>query len=304
MSGKTTTKRIVSFEETILVNQLKPYAKNPFSVPAGNVFDEMVNSIKEEGVLQQILVRKTDEKNGLGHPIYEIISGHMRVEAAKAAGLTNIPARVAELNDDEAAIKAVEANFRRTYSTPSELGKAFKLRLDALNRQGKRPDDTSVQNEQRSSRDEVAIMFNISPSKVHRYMRLAYLMPEFQSSVDGKKMLLSVAENISYLNESEQKTLYELLVAKKQQLTRPQSTKLKSERVKADKAGDSANLTKEQIQNILNDTDEMKRDAKKPVSKRTLFETISKHKFFEGKELSNEEIQDVLLKALDRYGEQ
>jgi len=183
----------------------------------------------------------------------------------------------------------------------SDLGKAFKLRLDALNRQGQRPTDlTSGQNEQKSSRDEVATMFGISGSKVHRYMRLTYLIPQFQEAVDTKKMLLSIAENISYLRESEQKILHQILTKDKRALTCQQSIALKSARKKDDKSNSSVNLTKQQIMEILSTEDNKEAPIKKkPVNKKVLYESIVGHKYFKDKDMFDEDMLALVMKALD-----
>jgi len=207
--AENTTKN--SIKEDIKIEQLRPYKNNPFSIPTGKVFHEMITSIREEGILQEILARFTEDKDSSGNPIYEIISGHTRIEAAKKAGLAVVPVKVIDMNDDEAAIKVVESNFMRTTSTPSELGKAFKLRLDAIKKQGERTDLTSGQNKHKTSRDEIAVLFGISPSKVQRLIRLTKLIPEFQKKVDEKEITLSIAENISHLSEKEQSALNTIL---------------------------------------------------------------------------------------------
>jgi ParB family chromosome partitioning protein len=299
--SEETGREVVDTE--VKIEQLKPYAKNPFNIPTGRVFNEMVASIKAEGILQPILARYTDEKNEQGNPVHEIISGHTRVEAAKKAGLSSVPAMVISIDDNQAAVKVVESNFRRNNPTPSELGRAFKLRLDALNNQGLRSDISSPQNGPKSSRDELAGMFNVSPSKVQRYTRLAYLIPAFQSATDNKEMSLSVAVDVSDLNEIEQKILHELIGKDIKDLTRQQSTMLKNAKKESNKKESDEMLTREQLIAILESETENKSAAyNKPVSKKAFFEKIATHSHFKDNDLPPEEMLEIVMKALDRYG--
>ena len=299
------SEQINEHDTEISIEHLRPYSKHPFRTPSGKDFDELCASIKENGILDPITVRpakKTDESN---NKLYEIISGHSRVEAARQIELMKVPARIVDMGDDEADIKVVEFNYGRKNMMPSELGRAFKLRLDALNRQGKRPEEsTSGQNEQKSSRDEVASMFGISGSKVFRYMRLAYLISELQIAVDSKEILLSVGENISYLRKSEQKTLLQLLQKDKMSITRQQSIALSKARQKADKENQKSDLTKKQIKEILDSKEDSPIPKnKRPNSIKVPYNAIEKHieRHFEGQELTEEAIQDIILKALENY---
>ena len=287
----------------VKIEQLKPYAKNPFGIPTGRVFEEMVASIKAEGILQEIIARYTDEKDEQGNPMYEIISGHTRVAAAKKAGLLTVPAKILNMDDNQAAVKVVESNFRRNNPTPSELGRAFKLRLDALNNQGLRSDISSPQSSPKSSRNELVGMFNISPSKVQRYTRLAYLIPAFQTAADSREMILSIAENISYLDEKEQKTLLELIGDNIKGITRQQSTMLKNAKKESYKNGGDGRLTRDKIIAIIK-SETMNKSAvhNKPVSKKAFFETIATHSCFKDDDLPPEDMLEIVMKALDSYG--
>ena len=299
------SEQINEHDTDISIEHLIPYSKHPFKTPSGKEFDEFCASIKENGILDPITVRSTKETDKSGNRIYEIISGHSRVEAARRIELPKVPARIVDMTDDEADIKVVEFNYGRKNMMPSELGRAFKLRLDALNQQGKRPSDlTSGQNEQKSSRDEVAGMFGISGSKVHRYMRLAYLIPELQDAVDSKEIRLSIGERISYLREVEQKTLIHLLKKDKRKITLQQSNALSMARQKADKDNQKSNLTKKQIMGILDsNVDAPISKNKRPKNIKVSYKAIEKHieKHLEGQELSEEAIHDIILKALENY---
>ena len=305
MSRKAENSMSWTMEDTMHINQLRPYLNNPFSIPKGLLFDEIVASIKENGVIHQILVRPTDSEGENGKEIYEIISGHVRVEAAKVAGLDEIPCKIRTMSDDEAAVMVVEANYSRDYSTPSELGKAFKLRLDALNRQGQRAEVSSNQYKQKSSREEIASVFNISASKVFRYTRLAYLIPQFQIAVDDKKMTLTVAEDISYLAESEQHLLNELLIGKNLKLSKNFSTKLKKMKFRELEVSPTSELSEAQISSILEEgkTHIHSVNKERPVSNKAFVEAISSHKKFEGMDFTNDKILETIIKALDAFEE-
>ena len=171
----------------IPINQFRPYANNPFKIYVDNPEHELVKDIKENGVRDSILARFTlGETNEAGEDLYEIISGHNRLEAAKLAGLDAIPAKIETIQDNEAETLIVSLNIRRTKMTPSEYGKVFRFRLDAKNRQGDRTDLTSDEHQHKSSRDEVGIDFGVSGSKVRQYIRFSYLINELQDALDNK----------------------------------------------------------------------------------------------------------------------
>jgi ParB family chromosome partitioning protein len=285
------------------IAQLVPYSKHPFRIPSGREFDDFCANVKEMGVLEPITARFTTMLAVNCEEVYEIISGHTRVEAAKCAKLLTVPAHVVEMDDDEADVQVVDFNRKRKNMLPSEIGKAAKLRIDALNRQGKRFDSTLGQNEPRYSRDKVADMFGMSGSEIQRRIRLAYLIPEFQDAVDSKKVLLSVGEDISFLRESEQKILFQLLPKNPKDLTRDQSTKLKKARQEADKANRTADLAENEIQAILEEGNEKHSSRKMPKNIKVSYKSIEKHiaKHFESQELTEEAIQDIILKALESY---
>jgi ParB family chromosome partitioning protein len=271
----------------------------------GTEYDELFESIKMRGVLDPIIARYTNETNESGNDIYEIISGHTRIDIAKKFGIEKIPAIIKSVDDDIADIMVVECNYGRKNMYPSDLGKAFKLRLDAMNRQGKRADSTSVHSEQKSSRDELASMFGISGSKVHRYMRLTYLISEFKEDVDNKDISLSIAENISYLQTVEQQTLHQLLTKNTLGLTHPQSIMLKKESITASKGEPPSILTKERILDILQSEAHKKQiNKKKPLNDKAFMDSISNHIRFKDKQLSPEDMLDLIMKALDSYEEE
>lgn len=199
----------VSGEETSLeldISRIQPFQNHPFKVVDDDKMEDLVNSIRLNGVLTPVLVRPTDEGG------YEMISGHRRMHAAERAGLTKIPAIIRELTDDAATIVMVEANAQREEVLPSEKAFAYKMRYEALKRQGSRTDLTSYQVGTKLRADEeLAQMVGESKNQVYRFIRLTELIPELLDMVDIKKMPLMTAVEVSYIEQKVQKYLYEYI---------------------------------------------------------------------------------------------
>ena len=162
----------------------------------------MVESIKEYGVLTPIIVRAKDDK-------YEIISGHRRKYACIKAGVRKIPAIIKELTDDDATLLMVDSNIQREEILPSEKAFAYKMKLDAMKRQGKRTDLTSSQVGTKLRADEqLAEEMGESRNQIQRFIRLTNLIKDLLEMVDEKKIPFNTAVELSYLIESEQEILY------------------------------------------------------------------------------------------------
>jgi ParB family chromosome partitioning protein len=190
------------------VDQIVPFDDNPYQVLDNEEMDELVQSIKERGILSPLIVLpKPDDAH-----TFELISGHRRLFAAKKAGLKKVPAVVCNVSRDEAAIMVVDSNLHREHILPSEKAKAYKLRLDAMKQQGKRVDLTSSQVGTKLRADEeLAEIAGESRNQIHRYIRLNNLVPELQSLVDENRIALTPAVELSYLTEDEQKNLLETI---------------------------------------------------------------------------------------------
>ena len=163
-----------------------------------------MESIKERGVLVPILVRPTNDGN------FEIVSGHRRHHASLLAGKTEIPAIVREMDDDTAILLMVDSNLQREELLPSEKAFAYKMKLDAMKRQGQRTDLTSSQVGMKSSKqslDLIGEQTGDSRNTIHRYIRLASLVPDLLNRVDNKTIAFNAAVEVSYLTEPEQKML-------------------------------------------------------------------------------------------------
>lgn len=202
----------------IEVDAIYPFENYPFKVVDDEKMDELVESIKTSGVLTPVLVRPDDEGT------YEMISGHRRLKAAKKAGLRKIPAIIKEMTDDEATIAMVDANVQREEVLPSEKAFAFRMKLEAIKRQGMRRELTSPQNGGRldddSSRnkgrrmeaaDRIGQSVGASGTQVQRLVRLTELIPRLLQMVDKKRLAVSVGVELSFLNKDMQQWVYEYI---------------------------------------------------------------------------------------------
>lgn len=188
------------------INRIQLFQNHPFKVVDDAKMDDLVNSIRQNGVLTPVLVRPTDDGG------YEMISGHRRMHAAERAGLATIPAIIRELTDDDATIVMVEANSQREEILPSEKAFAYKMRYEAMKRQGSRSDLTSYQVGTKLRADEeLAKELGESKNQVYRFIRLTELIPELLEMVDTKKMPLVTAVDISYIDQKVQQYLYEYI---------------------------------------------------------------------------------------------
>lgn len=189
------------------VDMIHVFKNHPFKVLDDEKMSDLVESIRVNGILSPVLVRPNGEDS------YEMISGHRRMHAAKIVGLTMIPAIVREMSDDEAVIYMVDSNIQREELLPSEKAFAFKMKLDAMKRQGKRTDLTSDQNVQKfqTSRDLLASEFGISGPQISRYIRLTELIPDLLELVDNKRLQMTAAVEISYVDKEIQQWICEYI---------------------------------------------------------------------------------------------
>ena len=190
----------------IEINKIHAFKNHPFKVLDDEKMQDLIESVKLSGVLTPVLLRVDNNDE------YEMISGHRRLHAAKMAGLTTIPAIVRELSDDDAVIAMVDANIQREELLPSEKAFAYRMKLEAMKRQGSRTDSTLSQNETKSRSDEVlSKQVGESRAQVQRYIRLTELIPELLDLVDSKKLKFTVAVDISYIDKEIQEWIYEYI---------------------------------------------------------------------------------------------
>lgn len=193
------------------VDNLHAFKGHPFKMYTEERMAEMVESVKEHGVIAPILVRPNKDGEG-----YEIISGHNRVEACRRAGIKDIPATIRELDDDTAIIIMVDSNLRqRDKLLPSEKAKAYKMKLDAIRRQAGRPTKNSSQVGMdfrgKQSLEIIGEEAGDSRNTVHRYIRLNNLIPALIDYVDDGKLAFNPAVEVSYLDHADQEIVFEIM---------------------------------------------------------------------------------------------
>lgn len=191
------------------VTKLKEFENHPYKVKHDDEMEMLIDSIKEYGILSPIIARP------LANDEYEIISGHRRLFASKRAGLTEVPALVVEMDRDNAAIALVDSNLLRDNISPSEKAFAYKLKMEAMSRQGHRTDLTSGQlvpkSDDNRTSAEIGEAYGESYKTVQRYIRLTYLHPKLLEYVDEGQIAFTPAVELSYLNDIEQQDLIQTI---------------------------------------------------------------------------------------------
>ena len=268
----------------IPVEKLKPFPDHPFQVRDDDSMRETVESIKTYGVLQPAIVRPSDDGN------YEILSGHRRKRACELAGKKTIPAIVRELDDDAAIIFMVDSNLQRENILPSERAAAYKMKMEALKRQGLRTDLTSGQVvpklKESRTRDIIAESSEESGRQIQRYIRLTELQPELQQMVDEKKMAFTPAVEISYLKPDEQKMLLDTISSEQATPSLSQAQRLK-------KLSQSGELTDDSMLSIMS-------EQKKPERNDLTIPADVLERFFP-RSFTQMKMQEVIIKLLESW---
>lgn len=271
------------------LNKMSSFPNHPYKVNDDEELEDMANTIKENGVIHPIIVRP--KKDGG----YEIISGHRRKRASEKAGCTTIPAIVRNMSDDEAIIYMVDSNKQREKVLPSERAFAYKMKLDAIKRQGKRNDLTLSQVATKLDSAKIIGGENgESRDTVFRYIRLTYLIPELLQFVDNHylkdkenmTMAIAPAIEISYLSSNEQDILLEAMETTIATPSTPQAKKLREE-------SEKGTLTEDKIYDIL--------DEEKPNQKEQVKFTYDKVKDYFPKGYTVKQMQSVIEKLLQKY---
>ena len=235
---KTTMKKPVA----IPVEKLRPFAGHPFKVRDDAEMNTLIESIQTQGILSPLIVRPIENTEE-----YEVISGHRRLHAAQKAGITEVPALIYALDRDAAAIAVVDSNLHREHISPSEKAFAYRMKLEAMSRQGHRSDLTSDQLGRKLETAEIiAQQSDDSKSQVRRYIRLTYLIPEFLEKMDKGEIALSVGVELSFLDESSQREVLE-------QCAINDCTPSYSQAWRMHKADREGPLTKAAIQTIMSE---------------------------------------------------
>ena len=226
----------------IPIKDIHDFPDHPYQVKDDEAMMELVESIKAYGLLHPVVVRTLEDGN------YEMVSGHRRKRACELAGIETIPARIMELTRDEAILMMVDSNLQRDEILPSEKAKAYKMRLDAMKRQGQRTDLTCVPSahklENPRSRAILADQVGESQDQVRRYIRLTELIPELLDMVDEKKIALRPAVEISYLPKDTQQWLCEAIEY-------ADATPSHAQTIKMRKFHEEGKLTQEVVESIM-----------------------------------------------------
>jgi len=193
----------------IPLSEINDFPNHPFKVKADEAMLEMADSVIQHGVLVPGLVRPKADGG------YELVAGHRRKRASELAGKETMPCIIRKLDDDQATIIMVDSNLQRESILPSEKAFAYKMKLDAMNRQGQRTDLTSGQVGQKLkgkySVEVLADQMGESYKQIQRYIRLTYLLPPILEMVDEKEIAFNPAVELSYLAENEQQSLYDTM---------------------------------------------------------------------------------------------
>ena len=223
----------------IPIAEIDEFPDHPFKVLMDEDMEQLVDSIKRSGVMTPATVRLKEDGR------YELISGHRRKKACELAGLETLKCEVKELTRDEAIIVMVESNLQRTTILPSEKAFAYKMRLEAMDRQGQRSDLTSTPVVSKSrSNEELADKVGESREQIRRYIRLTELVPEILQMVDDRQIAFRPAVEISYLTEEQQYTLLEAM-------SYNDATPSLAQAIKMKKFNQDGKLTNEVIQSIM-----------------------------------------------------
>ena len=263
------------------IEKLRPFEGHPFQVKDDAEMEQLVCSILTQGLLTPISVRPIENNE------YEVISGHRRLHACQKAGIETVPALIYALDRDAAAIALVDSNLHRETILPSEKAFAYKLKMEAMSRQGQRTDLTSNQvGRKLESAAMIGEQSGDSQTQVRRFIRLTELIPEILKMVDDNKIALTPAVELSYLTRQEQRDLLETMESEDCTPSLSQAIQLK----KLSQAGD---LNMDKIFDIL-------REPKANQQDKISFRVDDLRKFFP-KSYTAARIQETILKLLSDY---
>ena len=269
--------------EHLPISQLHPFEGHPFQVQDNEEMDALVESIQTGGILTPLMVRPLEGKANA----YEVISGHRRLHAAIKAGMETVPAFITPMNRDAAAIALVDSNLHREHILPSEKAFAYKLKLEAITRQGQRTDLTSDQVGRKLETAELIAQQNgDSKTQVRRYIRLTNLIPEILQKVDEGRIAFTPAVELSYLTQQEQQDLLETMECE-------DCTPSLSQAVQLKKLSQAGTLDVDTIVTLMS-------QPKANQAEKISFRVNDLRKFFP-KSYDTTQIQETILKLLNDY---
>ena len=266
----------------ISINKLHEFKDHPYQVLDNEEMNSLIESVQQQGIMTPLIVRPLECTTNE----YEIISGHRRFRAAQKAGLKEVPAFIRPVSRDEAAIMVVDSYLHREHILPSEIAFAYKLKYDALKRQGKRTDLTSSQVGTKLRTDKIiAIEAGESRNQIQRYIRLTNLIPELLELMDEGKIAFSVGVELSYLSPEIQRDLFTII-------ERDDHTPSYSQAYRLHKAFNSCSLTKEGLELVMSEEKANQRETLKiPMDK------VRKY----APRATDNQLEDFVLKACDYY---
>ena len=271
--------------QKIPISELVPFKNHPFKVVDDEAMLRTTESIAQFGVLTPLIARPLEDGG------YEIISGHRRAHAAEAAGLMEVPVIVRDMDDDAATVLMVDSNLQRESILPSERAFAYKMKLEAMKRQGERTDlqgdgtSTQVVSKLRSN-EQLGEQNNQSRETVRRFIRLTNLIPELLDMVDQKQISFNPAVELSYLTPEEQQQVIEAM-----DFTQAAPSLSQAQRLK--KLSQEGSCTLEAMQDILG-------EVKKGDLERVAFKSEQLRKYFP-KSYSPKQMQDTIIKLLEQW---
>ena len=260
---------------------LYPFPDNPFHVVEDEMLSELAESIKEFGIVTPIITRPKEDGNG-----YEIIAGQRRVRASELAGINTIPAFVLPLNRDRAIITLVDSNLQRENILPSERAFAYKMKSEAMKRQGFRTDLTSSQvGTKLRTDDKVAQGFGVGRMTVQRFIRLTELIPPILQMVDEGKIALTPAVELSFLKKDEQENLFATMESEEATPSLSQAQRMKT-------LSQSGRLDMDMIFSIMTE--------EKGNPKETVKIGMERLKKYFPKGTTPKQMEDTIIKLLER----
>ena len=262
------------------IDELHPFVNHPFKVQDDEAMAETVESISQRGILSPLIARPRAEGG------YEIISGHRRQYAAKKAGLDTVPVIVRNMTDDDAIILLVDSNIQRENILPSERAFAFKMKMDAIKRQGARSDLTSAQVAPKLSSEKIGEDSGMSKDTVKRYIRLTNLIPKLLELVDDKKISFTPAVELSYLDEKQQQDFLEAMDASQNAPSLSQAIRIK-------KLAQQGEFDYDAVYNIMNEEKKSELDTV-TIKNETL------RKYFP-RNYTPRQMESIIIKLLDQW---
>lgn len=267
--------------KVLKTKDLYPFPDNPFHVAEDETLSELAESIKEFGIVTPIITRPKEDGNG-----YEVIAGQRRVRASELAGINTVPAFVLPLDRDRAIITLVDSNLQRENILPSERAFAYKMKSEAMKRQGFRTDLTSSQVVTKlRTDDKVAQGFGVGRMTVQRFIRLTELIPPILRMVDEGKIALTPAVELSFLKKDEQENLFATMESEEATPSLSQAQRMKS-------LSQSGRLDMDTIFAIMTE--------EKGNQKETLKINTSKLKKYFPKNTTPKQMEEIIIKLLER----